>query len=134
MTSPAIDLLPLGNKDGPQIPHHSGRFGFFRGSGGPQGNPGARRLGRSEEVGKKQPLYAGLSGPLRQFPGPQGLPSCAALPLPLQEVALLALLSSNPDRVREAKCLFGTLASRRAAGTGREDPQPDKSPFRFCLL
>ena len=37
-------------------------------------------------------------------------------------------------RVREAKCLLGALTSRRAAGTGREDPQPDNNPFqlRFC--
>ena len=41
------------------------------------------------------------------------------------------MLSSDPDRVREAKCLSGTLASRRAAGTGREDPQPDSNPFQL---
>ena len=33
-----------------------------------------------------------------------------------------------PDRVREAGCLLETLASRRAAGTGYEDPQPDTNP------
>ena len=52
----------------------------------------------------------------------------------VQEIALLALLSSKPDTVREAKCLLGTLVSRRAAGTGREDPQPDKNPSQFWLL
>ena len=41
------------------------------------------------------------------------------------------MLSSNPDRVRKAKCLLGTLASRQAAGTGREDPQPDSNPFQL---
>ena len=41
------------------------------------------------------------------------------------------MLSSSPDRVREANCLLGTLASRRAAGTGREDPQPDSHPFQL---
>ena len=36
---------------------------------------------------------------------------------------------------REAKCLLGTLASRRAGGTGREDPQPDSTPsqLRFAV-
>ena len=28
-------------------------------------------------------------------------------------------------------CLLGTLPSRRAAGTGREDPQPDTNPFQL---
>ena len=41
------------------------------------------------------------------------------------------MLSSNPDRVPEAKCLLGTLVSRRAAGTGREDPQPDSNSFQL---
>ena len=43
------------------------------------------------------------------------------------------MLWSNPDRVREAKCLLGTLVSRRAAGTGREDPRPDSNPFQLRL-
>ena len=33
-----------------------------------------------------------------------------------------------------SKCLLGTLVSRRAAGTGREDPQPDKNPSQSWLL
>ena len=41
------------------------------------------------------------------------------------------MLSSNPDRVREAKCLLGTFVCRGAAGTGREDPQPDSNPFQL---
>ena len=55
--------------------------------------------------------------------------------LGLPQASCFALLSSNPDRVREAKCLLGTLASRRAAGTGREDPQPDSNPsqLRFAV-
>ena len=43
-----------------------------------------------------------------------------------------ALLSSNPERVRGAN-LLGTLASRRAAGTAREEPQPDSNPSQFWL-
>ena len=59
------------------------------------------------------------------------LPGCVAF---LLCPAALAMLSSKPHRVREARCLLGTLVSRRAAGTGREDPQPDNNPFqlRFC--
>ena len=41
------------------------------------------------------------------------------------------MLSSNPDRVRAAKYVLGTLTCRRAAGTGREDPQPDSNPFQL---
>ena len=33
--------------------------------------------------------------------------------------------------MREAKCLLGALTSRRAAGTGGEDPQPDSNPFQL---
>ena len=52
---------------------------------------------------------------------------------PLLEKSSFAMLSSNLDRVREAKCLLGALASRRAAGTGREDPQPNSNPLApFC--
>ena len=36
--------------------------------------------------------------------------------------------------MREAKCLLGALASCRAAGTGREDPQPDSNPFQLRFI
>ena len=52
---------------------------------------------------------------------------CPALPCPeTRKVALLALLSSNPNRVRKANCLLGTLAFCRAAGTGREGKKKSK--------
>ena len=57
-------------------------------------------------------------------------------PSVLQQVPVLQVLGTRAfDRVREAKCLLGTLASRRAAGTGREDPQPDSNPsqLRFAV-
>ena len=31
----------------------------------------------------------------------------------------------------QARCLLGTLASRRVAGTGREDPQPHTNPSQL---
>ena len=86
------------------------------------------------------PALPALPCPALPWPCP-ALP-CPALPCPalpgcvafLLCPAALAMLSSNPHRVREARCLLGTLVSRRAAGTGREDPQPDNNPFqlRFC--
>ena len=39
--------------------------------------------------------------------------------------------SSNPDTVRGASCFLGTVGSRRAAGTGRVDPQPDTNPSQL---
>ena len=113
-----------GNKEGPQIPHHEGRF-VFGGSGGiPPGgsgapswqNPGSRGLPGGSE-GATPPIFT-KSGQNTHF----------------WSRGDTAKLSSNPYRVREAKCLLGTLASRRAAGAGREDPQPDGNPFqlRFC--
>ena len=35
--------------------------------------------------------------------------------------------------MRGAGCLLETLASRRAAGAGREDPQPDTNPSQLWL-
>ena len=35
--------------------------------------------------------------------------------------------------MRGAGCLLETLASRRAAGTGREEPQPDTNPSQLWL-
>ena len=67
--------------------------------------------------------------------GPRGRPrqpACPALSPGLEtRKVVLCRLSSNPYRVREAKCLLGALTSRRAAGTGREDPQPDNNPFQL---
>ena len=67
----------------------------------------------------------GSGAPGWQIPGTRSL---------LGRKVVLCRLSSNPYRGREAKCLLGALTSRRAAGTGREDPQPDNNPFqlRFC--
>ena len=103
-------------------------FGSFEGLGGtPRGSgapawqiPGTRSLlGLSE----------GATPPSSQPPRPTCPVSC-----PETRKVVLCRLSSNPYRVREAKCLLGALTSRRAAGTGREDPQPDNNPFqlRFC--
>ena len=62
---------------------------------------------------------------------------CPCLQPLLEKSSCFALLSSNLDRVRDAKCLLGTLASRlafrRAAGTGREDSQPDSIPSQLLL-
>ena len=65
----------------------------------------------------------GPPGPVRGDPPPKG-----GLGLLKREKSFFALLSSNPYRVREAKCLFGALAFRRAAG-----PQPDSNPFQLRL-
>ena len=58
-------------------------------------------------------------------------PTCPLSFLSETQKVVLCRLSSNPYRVREAKCLLGALTSCRAAGTGREDPQPDNNPFQL---
>ena len=70
-------------------------------------------------------LFSGLSW------GVWGQPALPCLLALKNGKSFFALLSSNPYRVREAKCLLGALASRRATGTGREDPQPDSNPFQL---
>ena len=59
------------------------------------------------------------------------------------ELALTLICKAGPNpfsldvphgaRPREAGCLLETLASCRAAGTGREDPQPDTNPSQLWL-
>ena len=73
----------------------------------------------------RDPKPSGLSVPSPRtfWAGPR--PTCP-VSCPETRKVVLCRLSSNPYRVREAKCLLGALTSRRAAGTGREDPQPDK--------
>ena len=63
---------------------------------------------------------------------------CPALALPcpaLPPGRVGVSTSSSPDRARGPGCLLETLACRRVAGTGREDPQPDTSPsqLRFAV-
>ena len=86
------------------------------------------------------PQAGRFQGPEASWPCPRGRPRQVPRPgllgwaCPETRKVVLCRLSSNPYRVREAKCLLGALTSRRAAGTGREDPQPDNNPFqlRFC--
>ena len=84
----------------------------FWGLGGPpQGGLGPQ-AGRFQGPGASWTVGATDRGGSRQpFPKSRSLPCFRA--------------------VREAKCLLGALASRRAAGTGREDPQPDSNPFQL---
>ena len=138
-------------------------FGFWRcggyppaGSGAPGWqNPGTRGLLRRSDGGpanvpEKWQFWGSekysqrVWAPAWQIPRTRsllGLSEGATPPRPTCPVScpetrkvVLCRLSSNPYRVREAKCLLGALTSRRAAGTGREDPQPDNNPFqlRFC--
>ena len=81
--------------------------------------------GRPRQVPSPAPPLPGLAGP-RERPRQPCPVSC-----PETRKVVLCRLSSNPYRVREAKCLLGALTSRRAAGTGREDPQPDNNPFQL---
>ena len=59
---------------------------------------------------------------------PAVLPSC-----PFLCVACAVTGTSNPARVRGANCLLEALASRGAARTGREAPQPNTNPFQPCF-
>ena len=134
-------------------------FGVPSGGSGAPGwqNPGTRGLLRRSDGGDpanvpekwpKQTFLAvlgvwgvfpgGLGPQPGRFQGPEAFWACPRPTCPVScpetRKVVLCRLSSNPYRVREAKCLLGALTSRRAAGTGREDPQPDNNPFqlRFC--
>ena len=122
-------LAVLGCGGVPQVGPQAGRF---------QG-PGAswararRRSGRFSGLPPKVPGWQipgsrHLPSPLQKFGGQPALPCLLSLKC---EKSLFALLSSISHKVREAKCLLGILVSRRAAGTGREDPQPDNNPFQL---
>ena len=76
-------------------------------------------------------------------PAPPALPCpalpCPALPCPGLAWPGLALAcpplpcvstSSSPDKARGSRLFVGI---RRAAGTGREDPQPDTNPSQLCF-
>ena len=114
--------------------------------GGPRGDPAnfSRKLS-GPQAGRIQGPGASCAGPRADSrdpkpPGPVrgGDPQASgrvrgqpALSCPETQKVVLCRLSSNPYRVREAKCLLGALTSCRAAGTGREDPQPDNNPFQL---
>ena len=134
---------------------HWGCGGYPPGGSGPPGwqNPGTRGLLRRSE-GATPPTnifgsFGGLESYLQgsqagRFQGPEASWACprgrppgfwagprptCPLSCPETQKVVLCRLSSNPYRVREAKCLLGALTSCRAAGTGREDPQPDNLRF-----
>ena len=89
------------------------------------------------------PLPLACPGPLAPWPPAPALTlPCPALPCPALPCPALPCLpclqwsatSCDPARVRGAGCLMETHAFHRAAGTGREDPQPDTNPSQQCLV
>ena len=101
--------LPSGSKEAPQTPSHWCLFGLASGVWGvPQRGPVLAVVLTQRGLGFR-------------------LDSCAVDPRRRARLSCQNRCLHFERPLRGADCLLETAAFRRAAGTGREDPQPDTS-------